>query len=78
LQVLGDKAMLEDYDFGEISGGRFIVIVQRPALRSWMPAGVIFLGPNPTGVEGESIRGWKSDGQCPHFATPEGTIFIVC
>lgn len=48
VQVRGDGVMSEDYDFGGISGGPLIAIVQTPTIRSWIPAGVIIQGPNPT------------------------------
>lgn len=38
-QVFGDEVMLEDYDFGGISGGPVLAIVQTPTIRSWMPVG---------------------------------------
>jgi hypothetical protein len=57
LRVLGDDDLPENYDFGGISGGPVIAIVQTPTIRSWMPAGVIIQGPNPSGVTGESISG---------------------
>jgi len=77
-QVLGDKAMPENYDFGGISGGPVIAIVQTPTLRLWMPAGVIVQGPNPSGMLGESISGLEIIKARPvHFIKPDGMIDVV-
>ena len=77
-QVLGDKVMPENYDFGGISGGPVIAIVQTPTVRSWMPAGVIFQGPNPSGVTGESISGLEIIKARPmHFIKPDGKLDLV-
>ena len=59
VQVLGDGVMSEDYDFGGISGGPLIAIVQTPTIRSWIPAGIIIQGPNPGGDSLQSIQGFE-------------------
>ena len=41
VQVHGDGVLSTDYDFGGISGGPLIAIVQTPTIRSSIPAGVI-------------------------------------
>lgn len=77
VQVLGDNSMPEDYDFGGISGGPMIAIVQTPTIRSWMPAGVIIQGPNPSGVINESISGLELIKARPiHFIKPNGEIDV--
>ena len=77
-QVLGDQTMPENYDFGGISGGPLISIVQTPTIRSWMPAGVIIQGPNPSGVDGEAISGLEIIKARPmHFIKPNGEIDIA-
>jgi hypothetical protein len=77
-QVLGDEAMPENYDFGGISGGPVIAIVQTPTVRSWMPAGVIFQGPNPSGITGESISGLEIIKARPmHFIKPSGELDVA-
>jgi hypothetical protein len=48
MRVLGNEDMPENFDFGGMSGGPVVAIVQTPILRSWIPAGVIFQGPNPS------------------------------
>ncbi|HLH12427.1 MAG TPA: hypothetical protein VKV77_11180 [Methylovirgula sp.] len=77
-QILGDEAMPEDYDFGGISGGPVIAIVQSATMRSWRPAGVIIQGPNPSGVEGESIAGLEIIKVRPiHFIKEDGFIDVA-
>jgi hypothetical protein len=77
-QVLGDKSMPENYDFGGISGGLVTAIVQTPTVRSWMPAGVIIQGPNPSGVAGESITGLEIIKARPmHYIKSNGEIDVT-
>ncbi len=59
VQVHGDGVFSKDYDFGGISGGPLIAIVQTPTIRSWIPAGVIIQGPNRTGDSSQSIQGFE-------------------
>jgi hypothetical protein len=76
-QVLGNNAMPSDYDFGGISGGPVLAIVDTGTIRSWMPAGVIFQGPNPTGVAGQSIVGLEIIKARPvHFIKPDGLLDV--
>lgn len=75
LQQLGDESMPENFDFGGISGGPVLAIVESLTIRSWMPAGVIIQGPNPSGIEGESISGLEIIRARPiHFIKPDGFI----
>jgi hypothetical protein len=46
-RVLGDEDMLEHFNFGGMSGGPLLAIVQAEIMRTWRPAGVIVQGPNP-------------------------------
>jgi hypothetical protein len=78
LQVHGDAPMPENYDFGGVSGGPVLAIVQSPILRAWMPAGVIIQGPNPSGVAGESILGLEIIKARPvHFIRADGLLDIT-
>jgi hypothetical protein len=71
MRVLGDEDMPENFDFGGMSGGPVLAIVQTPTLRSWIPAGVIFQGPNPSGDPAESIQGLELIRARPvHFINP--------
>jgi hypothetical protein len=63
VQVLGDKRMPENFDFGGISGCPLLKIVERNALRGWAPAGVVFQGPNPTADPAQSIEGFEVIGR---------------
>jgi hypothetical protein len=56
MRVLRDEEMAENFDFGGMSGGPVLAIVQTETLRLWKPAGVIVQGPNPTGDPAQSIR----------------------
>jgi hypothetical protein len=77
-QIIGDEAMPEDYDFGGISGGPVIAIVQSPTMRSWRPAGIIIQGPNPSGLAGESIKGLEIIRARPiHFIKDDGHIDVA-
>lgn len=77
-QILGDERMPQDYDFGGVSGGPVIAIVQSETMRSWRPAGVIIQGPNTSGVEGESIAGLEIIRARPiHFIKEDGFIDVA-
>ncbi len=77
-QVFGEEAMPKNYDFGGISGGPVLAIVQTPTIRSWMPAGVIIQGPNSSGVPGEAILDLEIIKARPiHFIKPNGEIDVT-
>jgi hypothetical protein len=77
MQVLGDEPMPENFDFGGMSGGPVLAIVQSHTLRSWKPAGVIFQGPNPTGDASQSIAGLEIIRARPvHFIKADGTLDV--
>jgi hypothetical protein len=76
LKVLGTEEMPEQLDFGGMSGGPLLAIVQTPTIRSWMPAGVIFEGPNPgDDPEQTAIQGLEVVRARPvHFIRSDGTL----
>jgi hypothetical protein len=77
VQVHGDGVLFEDYDFGGISGGPLIAIVQTPTIRSWIPAGVIIQGPNPTGDISQSIQGFEMIKARPvQYILPDGRLDV--
>ena len=78
-QVLGNEAMPENYDFGGISGGPVLAIIQTPTIRSWMPAGVIFEGPNPgNATDQQAIAGLEIIRARPmHFIKADGMLDIT-
>jgi hypothetical protein len=76
-RVLGDHDMPENYDFGGMSGGPMLAIVQGTVLRWWRLAGVIFQGPNTSGNPEESIAGLEIIRARPaHFIKANGTLDI--
>lgn len=52
IDVMGLGLPPERYDFGGISGGPMLSVIERHGLRSWALAGVIYEGPNPSTEEG--------------------------
>ena len=77
LKVLG-RDIPENVDFGGMSGGPAITIVQTPTLRLWRPAGVIFQGPNPSADPAESIQGLEIIRVRPvHYINPDGTLDVA-
>ena len=75
VQVHGDGIFSEDYDFGGISGGPIIAIVQTTTIRSWIPAGVIIHGPNQTGDASQSIQGFEMIKARPvQYILPDGHL----
>jgi hypothetical protein len=78
MRVLGNEEFPEDFNFGGISGGPLLTIVQTPTIRSWMPAGVVIQGPNPSGNPDESISGLEIISARPvHFINPDGTLDVT-
>jgi hypothetical protein len=78
MRVLGTEEFTENYDFGGMSGGPLLAIVQTPTLRSWRPAGVIVQGPNPSGDPENSIQGLEIIRARPvHFINPDGTLDVA-
>jgi hypothetical protein len=76
--VLGQGIVPENYDFGGISGGSMIAIVQTPTLRSWMPAGVIVQGPNTAEDASQAIGGLDIIKARPiNFILPNGDIDLA-
>jgi hypothetical protein len=75
MPVLGEGVIPENFDFGGMSGGPVIAIVQTPSLRSWMPAGVIIQGPNPTADDTQSIAGFDVIKARPvQYVLPDGHL----
>ena len=73
--ALGDGVVPENYDFGGISGGPVLAIIETERIRSWIPAGVIFQGPNPSDDPAESIPGFDLVKARPvRYIHPDGTL----
>ena len=73
--ALGDGLMPENYDFRGISGGPVVAIVETEKLRSWIPAGVIYQGPNTSTDPAESIPGFELIKARPvRYILPDGSL----
>ena len=75
-QTFGDTEMPSNFDFGGMSGGPVLAMVQREdLLRFWKPAGIIFQGPNPTSDAEEAIEGLEIIRIRPiHFIKANGML----
>jgi hypothetical protein len=72
--VLGGGIPPENFDFGGISGGPMLMVVQQQ-LRSWALAGVIYQGPNVSGNPEEAIAGLEIiKARRAHFLLPDGRL----
>jgi hypothetical protein len=69
----------ENYDFGGMSGGPVIEILQTSSGQFWRrPAGVIFQGPNPSDDASESIQGLEIIRARPvHFINRNGSLDVA-
>jgi hypothetical protein len=73
--ALGKGVIPENYDFGGVSGGPVIAIVETQVVRSWMPAGIIIQGPNPSVDESQSIQGFDLIKARPvQYILPDGHL----
>lgn len=71
----GDALPPENYNYGGISGGPLITLIETNVLRSYIPAGVIFAGPNPSQDEAEAIAGFEVIRVRPiQYIKPDGTL----
>jgi hypothetical protein len=57
LDVMGLGLPSENFDFGGISGGPMLTVVEHHRIRSWRLAGVIYEGPNPSVGASDAIPG---------------------
>lgn len=65
----------EDYDFGGMSGGPMLTVVEEKGVRSWRLAGVIYHGPNPPGGDSEAIAGLEIfKARRADFILPNGRL----
>jgi hypothetical protein len=65
----------ENFDFGGISGGPVIRIIESKTLRFHVPVGVIFSGPNTSPAEGEAIAGFELIRARPiHYILRDGKL----
>ena len=74
IPVLGRGLPPENFDFGGISGGPMLTVVEQNGLRSWSLAGVIHEGPNPAPDAAQAINGLEViKARRAHFILPDGT-----
>jgi hypothetical protein len=76
VRLLGDDDMPENFNFGGMSGGPLIAIIQAEIMRTWKPAGVIIAGPNPGDASDQDfIPGFEVIRARPiHFVKADGTL----
>jgi len=75
IDALGVGLPPENYDFGGLSGGPLLTVIERNGLRSWALTGVIYEGPNPSTEEGQSIPGFELvKARRAYFIAPDGQI----
>jgi hypothetical protein len=76
VRVLGNNDMPENFNFGGMSGGPLLAIIQAEVMRTWRPAGVIIQGPNPGDVPTqEAIQGLEIIRARPiHFIKADGYL----
>ncbi len=64
----------ENYDFGGISGGLMLTVVQG-SIRSWMLSGTIYEGPSTSEKAGEAIAGFEViKARRAHFILSDGNL----
>jgi hypothetical protein len=74
VRVLGNEDMPENFNFGGMSGGPLIAIIQAEIMRTWKPGGVVISGPNPgDNPNQDSIPGFEVIRARPiHFVKADG------
>ncbi len=78
IDVLGLGFPAEQYNFGGISGGPMLSVIERHGVRSWALAGVIYQGPNPSDDPEEAIAGFEViRARRAHFILPDGTLDLA-
>jgi hypothetical protein len=78
IPVLGRGLPPENFNFGGISGGPLLSVIEQNGLRSWSLAGVIHEGPNPSSDAAQAIDGLEIiKARRAHFILPDGTLDVV-
>jgi hypothetical protein len=77
IAVLGGGTPPENFDFGGMSGGPMLTVIETGVIRSWSLAGVIYEGPNPAPDEAQAIAGLEIiRARRAHFILP--TVNSTC
>jgi len=75
--VFGKRLPPVNFDFGGMSGGPMLAVIEYRGLRSWALAGVIYQGPNPSDDPQQSIAGLQiMKARRAHFIRPDGTLDV--
>jgi hypothetical protein len=73
----GEGVPPDNFNFGGISGGLMLTVIEKNGLRSWSLAGVIYQGPNTSATEGEAITGFEViRARRAHFILPDGQLDV--
>jgi hypothetical protein len=66
-----------NFDFGGISGGIMLTVIQG-TLRSWSLSGIVYEGPSTSDVSGEAIEGFEVlRARRAHFLAPDGQLDVA-
>jgi hypothetical protein len=77
IAVLGGGIPPENFDFGGMSGGPMLSVIETGSIRSWSLAGVIYEGPNPARDEAQAIAGLEIiRARRAHFILPDGQLDV--
>lgn len=77
IPVLGCGLPPENFNFGGISGGPMLNVIEQNGLRSWSLAGVIHEGPNPSPDNAQAIGGLEIImARRAHFLLQDGKLDI--
>jgi hypothetical protein len=75
IPVLGEGIPPPDYNFGGISGGPMLSVIEHKSVRSWALAGVIYEGPNPSPDQEQAVAGLEIiRARRAHFICPDGSL----
>jgi hypothetical protein len=77
IAVRGGGIPPENFDFGGMSGGPMLTVIETGVIRSWSLAGVIYEGPNPVPDEAQAIAGLEIiRARRAHFILPDGQLDV--
>ena len=77
IAVMGGGSPPENYNFGGMSGGPVLTVVETSAICSWVLAGVIYEGPNASPDEAQAIAGLEIiRARRAHFILSDGQLDI--
>jgi hypothetical protein len=75
MPVLGGGLPPENFDFGGMSGGPMLMVIQEHGFRSWALAGVIYQGPNVSDDPDQAIVGLEIiRARRAHFILADGRL----